>query len=60
MMEFTYQANDGMFYKVVSDGKMVKVKSFRGSDYVFDDHEMEEIKQIASILIQDEVANVQS
>ena len=36
-MEFTYQANDGMFYRVISDGNMVKVKSFRGSDYIFDE-----------------------
>jgi hypothetical protein len=58
-MEFTYQANDGMLYRVVSDGKKVKVKSFRGSDYIFDEQEMEEIKEIATILIQDEVTNVQ-
>jgi hypothetical protein len=59
-MEFTYQANDGMFYRVISDGNMVKVKSFRGSDYIFDEKEMEEIKEIASILIKDEVTNVPS
>ena len=54
-MNFEYQANDMQIYHVCSDGQELHVTNKKGFSHKFDDEEEEAVKEIAVILMKEEL-----
>ena len=54
-MNFQYQANDMKIYRVFSNGHELHVTNAKGFAHKFDDEEEEAVKEIATILMKEEL-----